>query len=607
MERPRSPPPFRSGATSIESGAKSSGHVRTPSIRQTIAELRQSQGSPTEDELAVSAAAAAAATTSTPRQMRSVSVLGTMHKASFRSVSTPQVDASTLATEGESDDGSSTCSTEELTSPPVSLEAIIGIHANTQVEQLAADVIAADRQALLASDTSFDSATSSSTATGSTTTNGGGTLVPQGTTGTSPTRSRRSATASSSSSSSSSSTYEGLPDFQLPLSATASEQAMASASAHSYETVDLIKSDDSSLEHDRSDGSDIDEQQQRQHEEEAATLAAAAAAATMAAAAAAAPVPTVAPIASPLIRASRRGSAPAGPQFSNDAQYNAATEGGFDVSPSFIFAQLSRIPFTHEQPLELSESEALQRAIKVLDATTPTSNYKFGILYVGIGQTTEASALANSYGSPRYHKFLESMGRPIRLKDSPPGRYIGGLDRSADIDGPFAIYWHDHLTQVRINLLHSLRELALTDSTWHNEGRVSRDDHDAQLVARWPAELSQQEAAHWQRPREHHLLRGCVVQLHARLYHGTAVAAGHQLSSVPLTHDRLALAVVLLHEQGQFNFVQIIVRPLRGGRFLVEVNRKEGVPQFGPIVCRQLVSETALPTLVRETAMNAEV
>jgi hypothetical protein len=57
------------------------------------------------------------------------------------------------------------------------------------------------------------------------------------------------------------------------------------------------------------------------------------------------------------------------------------------------------------------------------------------------------------------------MGRPIRLKDSPAGRYTGGLDRTSDIDGKFALYWHDHLTQVAVvavykhNTLHRIERL----------------------------------------------------------------------------------------------------------------------------------------------------
>lgn len=53
--------------------------------------------------------------------------------------------------------------------------------------------------------------------------------------------------------------------------------------------------------------------------------------------------------------------------------------------------------------------------------------------------------------------------------------------------------------------------------------------------------------------------------------------------------------------------MHIVIYPLEEGRYRVEVKRKAGVPPFGPIQKVQIVSEDAIASVVRQTAISADL
>lgn len=59
----------------------------------------------------------------------------------------------------------------------------------------------------------------------------------------------------------------------------------------------------------------------------------------------------------------------------------------------------------------LEDSDALQRALHVLDLIPTMNTFKIGVVYVGPGQYRERDILANTGGSERYMKFLRSLGK----------------------------------------------------------------------------------------------------------------------------------------------------------------------------------------------------
>ncbi|XP_021346640.1 tuberin-like isoform X6 [Mizuhopecten yessoensis] len=122
------------------------------------------------------------------------------------------------------------------------------------------------------------------------------------------------------------------------------------------------------------------------------------------------------------------------------------------VNPSFVFLQLYHGGMLHQgndMPILLPDNQAITRGLKMLDHIHPYETHKVGIIYVGSGQTKDEKAiLRNPYGSEKYAQFLQGLGHLIRLSDCDPNRvYIGGLDVHGS-DGQFAYSWQDETMHV---------------------------------------------------------------------------------------------------------------------------------------------------------------
>jgi len=64
--------------------------------------------------------------------------------------------------------------------------------------------------------------------------------------------------------------------------------------------------------------------------------------------------------------------------------------------------------------------------------------YKFGVLYVSEGQTTEEAMFGNEHGSPAFDRFLESLGERVKLLDWK--KFRAGLDTTRNTTGSESIY-----------------------------------------------------------------------------------------------------------------------------------------------------------------------
>ncbi|XP_061175149.1 tuberin-like isoform X1 [Saccostrea echinata] len=130
-------------------------------------------------------------------------------------------------------------------------------------------------------------------------------------------------------------------------------------------------------------------------------------------------------------------------------------QGRGGTSPSFIFLQLyydgvfSSATSSSSSPIVIPQNETTTRALKMLDHIHPYETHKIGVIYVGPGQTKdEKGILSNQYGSERYAAFVQGLGQLLRLSDCNPDRvYIGGLDCQGK-DGQFAYGWQDESMHV---------------------------------------------------------------------------------------------------------------------------------------------------------------
>ncbi|XP_025084814.1 tuberin-like isoform X2 [Pomacea canaliculata] len=121
------------------------------------------------------------------------------------------------------------------------------------------------------------------------------------------------------------------------------------------------------------------------------------------------------------------------------------------VTPAQIFLQLYyTYPVTTSQdlPLHLPKTETFERALMMLDHIYPHETHKIGVIYVAEGQADDEKAiLSNVHGSSRYTEFMLGLGELVQLEDVDQSRvYLGGL--SYPMDGKFACTWKDESMQV---------------------------------------------------------------------------------------------------------------------------------------------------------------
>ncbi|KAI5958615.1 TSC2 [Candida theae] len=128
------------------------------------------------------------------------------------------------------------------------------------------------------------------------------------------------------------------------------------------------------------------------------------------------------------------------------------------IDPNYYLLQLfdSKV-----KPIPMVEDSVISRGLSVLDRIPSVEFHKIGIVYIGQGQSSENEVFLNKLGSLDYLKFLDKIGHLVRLKHN-RSIYTGGLDIESDLDGEYARYWSNKLTQV---IFHVTTMMHRQDST----------------------------------------------------------------------------------------------------------------------------------------------
>ncbi|XP_053531955.1 tuberin isoform X2 [Ictalurus punctatus] len=228
------------------------------------------------------------------------------------------------------------------------------------------------------------------------------------------------------------------------------------------------------------------------------------------------------------------------------------------LSPSFVFLQLYHSPFFGNEankPLLLPKSELIDRAVKVLDQMPPYDTHKIGVVFVGPGQANnEVAILSNEYGSNRYARFLTGLGKLIHLKDCDPDQiFLGGLDhgRYAD-DGEFTYCWHDDIMQAIFHIA-TLMPNRESDKSCCNKKR--------------------------------HIGNDFVVVVY------NDSGEEYKLGTI----------------KGQFNFVEVVIKPLDYESNLVTLQCRRDLEGLVDTTVAKIVSDRNLPLLVRQMALHANM
>ncbi|XP_043945122.1 tuberin isoform X2 [Protopterus annectens] len=252
---------------------------------------------------------------------------------------------------------------------------------------------------------------------------------------------------------------------------------------------------------------------------------------------------------------SRRGKKAESDTFSN--RLGASNQEKLSgVSPGFVFLQLYHSPFFGNEtnkPVLLPKSQLIDRAVKVLDQMPPYDTHKIGVVYVGEGQiNNEVAILANEYGSFRYAQFLTGLGKLIYLKDCDPDQiFLGGLDQYGD-DGQFTYCWHDDIMQ----------------AIFHIATLMPNKDSD----------------------------RGCCNK--KRHIGNDFVIVVYNDSG-----EEYKLGTI----KGQFNFVEVIIKPLDYESNLVRLQCRKDLEGLVDTSVAKIVSDKNLPLLVRQMGLHANM
>ncbi|KEI38644.1 uncharacterized protein L969DRAFT_87857 [Mixia osmundae IAM 14324] len=236
--------------------------------------------------------------------------------------------------------------------------------------------------------------------------------------------------------------------------------------------------------------------------------------------------------------------------------------------PAFLMLQISGSPSVDQStpPLGVPKHDRFKRALSVLDSIPVVDFHKVGVVYVAPRQTREAEILQNVRGSKSYHRFLSELGDLIHLKDRGDA-YVGGLDVEHDIDGQYAYAWGNSGTQI----------------AYHVTTMMPTDrERDPQCTL-----------------KKRHVGNDFVKIIFNE-------------SGEPYSFDTI---------DGQFNLINVVIVPhtpqgvpwRRPGMssnaeyFKVSIQRREDMPDFGPLGQYKMVSADALAQFVRHLSLHADM
>ncbi|XP_060063485.1 tuberin-like isoform X3 [Ylistrum balloti] len=226
------------------------------------------------------------------------------------------------------------------------------------------------------------------------------------------------------------------------------------------------------------------------------------------------------------------------------------------INPSFVFLQLYQGGVLHQgndMPILLPDNQAITRGLKMLDHIHPYETHKVGVIYVGPGQTRDEKAiLRNPYGSEKYAQFLQGLGHLMHLPDCDPNRvYIGGLDVHGS-DGQFAYSWQDETMHV----------------IYHVATLMPNRDSDPNCNAK-------------------------------KLHIGN--------DYVTIVYNDSGEDYKIGAIKGQFNYVNIMIKPLDHESNAVTLQAKEDIAEILGHKDTKIISDANLPDLVRQIAVNCDL
>lgn len=213
-----------------------------------------------------------------------------------------------------------------------------------------------------------------------------------------------------------------------------------------------------------------------------------------------------------------------------------------------VLAQMGFLNLANQKNfVALHSNMKLMRSLVTIDKTSSRDAHKIAVVYAGLGQDDQAELFHNEDASEQFKKFITSLSWPVPLRKH--NGFMGGLDKNGST-GELGPYYADYKTEVMFHVPTMMPTSVREPQQIHKKRHVGNDHVNV------------------------------IWTEHSRDYFkGTIVS--------------------------QFNFIHIIVYPMKCGLFRVDVMVKEkNTPVFGPISHGMILNERILGTLVRISSVN---
>lgn len=255
-----------------------------------------------------------------------------------------------------------------------------------------------------------------------------------------------------------------------------------------------------------------------------------------------------------------------------------------DVYPNHMFLQISStiaplpIPL---QPIVLPDNDVIQRALRNFDRTDTVDGHKAGVIYIGEGQSSEAEILANSRGADAYEAFLSGLGTKVKLQGAKFNTQ--GLDRVSNIDGTDTYAWRDRVTEIVFHV----PTMMPTDARNDPQG-VKKKAHVGNDRVKIVYNDSGRTFNFNTFPSEMNFVN--IVITPEAHHSGGRLVTARRLRRRTAKEDEPEPSVTELY-----------------GYYRVQTICSSKLPQLSPAASLKVVSAEALPTFVRNLALNASV
>lgn len=257
---------------------------------------------------------------------------------------------------------------------------------------------------------------------------------------------------------------------------------------------------------------------------------------------------------------------------------NTSSDSTAKVFPQHVLLQLgftiAPVPIPL-QPILLPDDESIRRAISTFDRNDTVDGYKAGVIYVARDQTSEASILANTFGSKVYEDFLLRLGTKVCLRDA--SFNTQGLDRISDMDGTHTYAWRDRVTEIVFHVTTMMPTLHHEPQCTNKKRHIGNDYikiifNDSGLPFKFETFASQ----------FNHV-------------------------NIVITPETVSQRHFVLSNSSRSGDIEDNPRPRDTTFFVVQTFCSTSFPQVSPTATPKVISASALPSFVRQLALNASV